>query len=89
MSPKVTDEGQQGFPEGKAPLCKEDSPIGGNVVEDDKRVTWLSAKLTEGLFFNKHHPISFVTKRNRVEPERKVLKPLQFAPANAVPLKGD
>ena len=31
-------------------MCKEDSPIRGNVVEDDKRVTWLSAKLTEGLF---------------------------------------
>ena len=27
------------FPKGKAPLCKEDSPIRGNVVEDDKRVT--------------------------------------------------
>ncbi len=35
------------FPKGKAPLCKEDSPIRGNVVEDDKRVTWLSVKQTE------------------------------------------
>ena len=34
-----------------------------------------------------NHPISFVTKRNRVKPERKVFKPLQFAPANAVPFK--
>jgi hypothetical protein len=33
-----------------------------------------------------NHPISFVTKRNRVKPERKVFYPLQFAPANAVPL---
>ena len=31
----------------KAPLCKEDSPIRGNVVEDDKRVAKLAAKLTE------------------------------------------
>ena len=33
-----------------------------------------------------YHPISFVTKRNRVVPERKVFYPLLFAPANAVPL---
>ena len=33
-----------------------------------------------------YNPISFVTKRNRVVPERKVFYPLQFAPANAVPL---
>ena len=25
----------------QASLCKEDSPIRGNVVEDDKRVAWL------------------------------------------------
>ena len=35
-------------PGGQAPLCKEDSPIRGNVVEDDKRVAKLAAKLTEG-----------------------------------------
>ena len=46
---KKTDEGIKGFPEGKAPLCKEDSPIRENVVEDDKRVTRLAAKQTEGL----------------------------------------
>ncbi len=33
----------------KLPLCKEDSPIRGNVVEDDKRVAKVSAKQTEGL----------------------------------------
>ena len=36
-----------------------------------------------------YHPISFITKRNRVVPERKVYTPLQFAPANAVPFLGD
>ena len=36
--------------------------------------------------FPYYNPISFVTKRNRVVPEKKSFYPLQFAPANAVPL---